>query len=159
MLQELRDFISGYPDNFGFQFSDEVFLPGLKFSFKEYYPWKNHRQMKDFFNKLWTHETPVSYQKIMEWETVLQQECAHIYYSRALLLRFSSLIMISAGMILIALQFALPSIVFAGTGILMLLFDIWFRRMARRSRQSLILLKGLLNMLIEHYYDEHNKAA
>ena len=122
MLQELRDFISGYPDNFGFQFSEEVFLPGLKFSFKEKYPWKNHRQMKAFFDKLYTLGTPVCYQKIIEWETILQQECTHIYYSRALLLRFSSLIMISAGMILIALQFALPSIVFAGAGIIMLIF-------------------------------------
>ncbi len=57
MLQELRNFISGYPDNFGFQFDEEVFLQGLKFSRREKYPWKSRKEMKDFFEKLYAHKS------------------------------------------------------------------------------------------------------
>jgi hypothetical protein len=157
MLQELRNFISGFPDNFGFQFDDEVFLQGLKLSFKEKYPWKSRKEMKDFFEKLYTHKSADSYKKIIEWKTIHHQEQTHVFYSLALILRFSSLIMISAGVVLIALQFALPSVVFVCTGIIMLISDAWFRRKASKSRQSWIVITGLLKTMIEQQEQEQVK--
>jgi len=159
MLQELRNFILGYPDNFGFQFDDEVFLQGLKFSHKEKYPWKSRKEMKGFFEKLYAHKSADSYQKIIEWKTILHQEQIHIFHSMALILRLSSLIMISAGLVLIALQFALPSVVFVSTGILMLICDAWLRRRASKSRQSWILITGLLKTLLEQHQQKHVEAA
>ena len=159
MLQGLRNFISGYPDNFGFQFDDEVFLKGLKFFFKDYYPWKSRREMRGFFEKLYTHKSVDSYQKIIEWKTILHQERTHILYSRALILRLSSLIMITAGLVLIALQFALPSVLFVSTGIIMIMCDVWFRRRASKSHQSWILITGLLKTLIEQQGRKQANAA
>ncbi len=159
MLHELKNFVSGYPHNFGFQFDDDVFLQGLKFTFKEKYPWRSRREMRGFFEKLYAHKSVDSYQKIIEWKTILHQEQTHIYHSRALILRFSSLIMISAGLVLIALQHALPSLVLAGTGILMLISDIWFRRRASKSRQSWILITGLLKTMIDQHQQKNVKAA
>ncbi|KPL11848.1 MAG: hypothetical protein AMS23_10990 [Bacteroides sp. SM1_62] len=159
MLQELKNLILGYPDNFGFRFDDEVFLQGLKFSFKEKYPWKSRKEMRGFFEKLYTHKSADSYQKIIEWKTILHQEQTHILYSRALILRLSSLIMISAGLVLIALQHALPSVVFVCTGMIMLICDVWFRRKASKSRKSWILITGLLKTLIEQQQQKHVNAA
>lgn len=159
MLQELRNFISGYPDNFGFQFDDEVFLQGLKFSFKEKYPWKSRKEMKDFFQKLYAHKSPDSYIKIIEWKTSLHQEEIHIFHSIGFILRISSLIMISAGIVLISLQQALPSMVFVSTGILMLLCDVWLRRRASKSRKSWVLITGLLKTLLEHQEIKREEAA
>ncbi len=159
MLQELKNLILGYPDNFGFRFDDEVFLKGLKFSFKEKYPWRSRKEMRGFFEKLYAHKSADSYQKIIEWKTVLHQEQTHIFYSLALILRLSSLIMISAGMVLIALQHALPSLVFVFTGIAMLICDVWFRRKASKSRHSLILITGLLKTLMEQQPPKHVSAA
>lgn len=159
MLQELRNFISGYPDNFGFQFDDEVFLQGMKFSFKEKYPWKSRKEMKDFFQKLYSHKSADSYKKLIEWKTILHQEQIHIFHSTAFILRLSSLLMISAGMVLIALQQPLPSLVFVNTGILMLICDIWFRRRASKSRKSWILITGLLKTLIEQQEQKQEEAA
>ena len=159
MLQELRNLISGYPDNFGFQFDDEVFLQGLKFSTREKYPWKSRKEMKGFFEKLYTHKSADSYIKIIEWKTILHQEQIHIFHSTAFILRISSLIMISAGLVLIALQHALPSLVFVNTGILMLICDIWLRRRASKSRQSWILITGLLRTMIEQQEQKQEEAA
>jgi hypothetical protein len=159
MLQELRNFISGYPHNFGFQFDDEVFLQGLKFSFKEKYPWKSRKEMRSFFEKLYTHKSTDSYQKILEWKTILHQEQIHIFHSTAFILRLSSLIMISAGLVLIALHQAVPSLVFVNTGIIMLISDVWFRRRASKSRQSWILITGLLKTMIEQHHKKDVKAA
>ena len=159
MLQELRNFISGYPDNFGFQFDDKVFLQGMKFSFKEKYPWKSRKEMKDFFQKLYSHKSADSYKKLIEWKTILHQEQIHIFHSTAFILRLSSLLMISAGMVLIALQQPLPSLVFVNTGILMLICDIWFRRRASKSRKSWILITGLLKTLIEQQEQKQEEAA
>ena len=159
MLQELRNFILGYPDNFGFQFDDEVFLQGLKFSHREKYPWKSRKEMKGFFEKLYAHKSADSYQKIIEWKTILHQEQIHIFHSMALILRLSSLIMITAGIVLIALQQALPSLVFVNTGILMLFCDMWFRRKASKSRKSWILITGLLKTLNEQQEKEQVEAA
>jgi hypothetical protein len=159
MLQELRNFISGYPDNFGFQFDDEVFLQGMKLSFKEKYPWKSRKEMKDFFEKLYTHKSADSYKKIIEWKTIRHQEQIHIFHSTAFILRLSSLIMISAGIVLIALQLALPSLVFVNAGILMLICDIWFRRKATKSRKSWILITGLLKTMIEQQEQKQEEAA
>ena len=159
MLQELRNFISGYPDNFGFQFDDEVFLQGMKFSFKEKYPWRSRKEMKDFFQKLYSHKSADSYKKLIEWKTILHQEQIHIFHSTAFILRLSSLLMISAGMVLIALQQPLPSLVFVNTGILMLICDIWFRRRASKSRKSWILITGLLKTLIEQQEQKQEEAA
>lgn len=159
MPQELRNFISGYPDNFGFQFDDEVFLQGLKFSFKEKYPWKSRKEMKDFFQKLYAHKSPDSYTKIIEWKTILHQEEIHIFHSIGFILRISSLIMISAGIVLIFLQQALPSMVFVSTGILMLLCDVWLRRRASKSRKSWVLITGLLKTLLEHQEIKQEEAA
>jgi len=149
MLQELRNFITGFPDNFGFQFDDEVFLQGLKFSYKEKYPWKSRKEMKDFFEKLYAHKSAESYMKIIEWKTILHQEQTHIFHSTAFILRFSSLFVISAGIVLIALQHSLPSLVFVNAGILMLFCDMWFRRRASKSRKSWILITGLIKTMIE----------
>lgn len=159
MLQELRNFISGYPDNFGFQFDDNVFLQGMKFSFKEKYPWKSRKEMKDFFQKLYSHKSADSYKKLIEWKTILHQEQIHIFHSTAFILRLSSLLMITAGMVLIALQQPLPSLVFVNTGILMLICDIWFRRRASKSRKSWILITGLLKTLIEQQEQKQEEAA
>jgi hypothetical protein len=159
MLHELKNFISGYPHNFGFQFDDDVFLQGLKLSFKEKYPWRSRREMRGFFEKLYAHKSVDSYQKIIEWKTVLHQEQAHIYYSMAVLLRFSSLIMISAGLVLIALEHALPSVAFVSTGIMMLVCDVVFRKRASKSRQSWILITGLLKTMIEQHQQKNVKAA
>jgi hypothetical protein len=159
MLQELRNFITGYPDNFGFQFDEDVFLQGLKFSTREKYPWKSRKEMKDFFEKLYTHKSADSYQKIIEWKTVLHQEQIHIFHSTAFILRLSSLIMISAGLVLIALQHALPSLIFVNAGIVMLIFDIYFRRRASKSRQSWIVITGLLKTLIEQQGKRREEAA
>ena len=159
MLQELKNFISGYPDNFGFQFDDEVFLQGMKLSFKEKYPWKSRKEMKDFFEKLYTHKSADSYIKIIEWKTIRHQEQIHIFHSTAFILRLSSLIMISAGIVLIALQLALPSLVFVNAGILMLICDIWFRRKATKSRKSWILITGLLKTMIEQQEQKQEEAA
>jgi len=149
MLQELRNFLSGYPDNFGFQFDDEVFLQGMKFSYKEKYPWKSRKEMKDFFEKLYAHKSADSYQKIIEWKTILHQEQIHILHSKAFILRFTSLIMITAGIVLISVQMPIPSLVSVNTGILMLICDIWFRKRASKSRKSWILITGLLKTMIE----------
>lgn len=157
MLQELRNLISGYPDNFGFQFNDEVFLQGLKLSTREKYPWKSRKEMKGFFEKLYTHKSADSYKKIIEWKTILHQEQTHVFHSTAFILRLSSLIMISAGLVLIALQHALPSLVFVNTGILMLICDVWFRRKAFKSRKSWILITGLLETLIEQQEQEQKQ--
>ena len=159
MLQELRNFIMGYPDNFGFQLDDEVFLQGLKFSHREKYPWRSRREMKAFFEKLYAHKSADSYQKIIEWKTILHQEQIHIFHSTAFILRLSSLLMITAGMVLIALQQPLPSLVFVNTGILMLICDIWFRRRASKSRKSWILITGLLKTLIEQQEQKQEEAA
>lgn len=159
MLQELKNFISGYPDNFGFQFDDNVFLQGMKFSFKEKYPWKSRMEMKDFFEKLYAHKSTDSYIKIIEWKTILHQEQIHIFHSTAFILRLSSFLMISAGIVLIALQQPLPSLVFVNTGILMLIGDIWFRRRASKSRKSWILITGLLKTLIEQQEQKQEEAA
>jgi hypothetical protein len=159
MLQELRNFVSGYPDNFGFQFDDEVFLQGMKLSFKEKYPWKSRKEMKDFFEKLYAHKSADSYNKIIEWKTILHQEQIHIFHSTAFVLRLSSLLMITAGIVLIALQHALPSLVFVNTGILMLFCDMWFRRRASKSRKSWILITGLLKTLTEQQEKEQEEAA
>jgi hypothetical protein len=149
MLQELRNLISGYPDNFGFQFDDEMFLQGMKFSYKEKYPWKNRKEMKDFFEKLYAHKSAESYEKIIEWKTILHQEQIHILHSTAFVLRFSSLLMITVGIVLISLQLAVPSLVFVNTGILMLFCDLWFRKRASKSRKSWVMITGLLKTMIE----------
>ena len=159
MLQELKNFVSGYPDNFGFLFDDEVFLQGMKFSFKEKYPWKSRKEMKDFFEKLYAHKSTDSYNKIIEWKTILHQEQIHIFHSTAFVLRLSSLLMITAGIVLIALQQALPSLAFVNTGILMLFCDMWFRRRASKSRKSWILITGLLKTLTEQQEKEQEEAA
>ena len=149
MLQELRKFILGFPDNFGFEFNDKVVLRGLKFSCQENYPWKNRKQRRKFFDRLYANETADSYQKILEWTTVYHYEKTHICYSKGLILRLSSLMMISSGLILIALQRALPSVVFAVVGILMLVGDVWFRRRGLKNHESLIMMTVLLNMLTD----------
>jgi hypothetical protein len=149
MLQELKKFILGFPDNFGFELNNEVFLQGLKFSCQESYPWKNGKQRRHFFDRLYAHETADSYQKILEWTTVFYHEQTHICYSKGLILRLSSLMMISSGLILIALQLALPSLVFACTGILMLVGDVWFRRRGSKNHETLIMMTILLNMLTD----------
>lgn len=149
MLQELKNLLSGYPDNFGFQFDDETFLQGMKFSYKEKYPWKNRKEMKDFFEKLYAHKSADSYEKIIEWKTILHQEQIHIFHSTAFILRFSSLLMITAGIVLISLQLAVPSLVFVNTGILMLFCDLWFRKRASKSRNSWVMITGLLKTMIE----------
>jgi hypothetical protein len=154
MLQELKKFILGFPDNFGFEFTDEVFLQGLKFSCQESYPWKNSKQRRRFFDRLYANETADSYQKILEWTTVYHHEKTHICYSKGLLLRLSSLMMISSGLILIALHLALPSLVFAGIGILMLVADVWFRRRGSKNHESLIMMTVLLNMLTDQALEE-----
>jgi hypothetical protein len=154
MLQELKKFILGFPDNFGFEFNDDVFLQGLKFSCQENYPWKNSKQRRKFFDRLYANETADSYQKILEWTTVFHHEKTHICYSAGLLLRLSSLMMISSGLILIALHLALPSIVFAGIGILMLVADAWFRRKGSKNHESLIMMTVLLNMLTDQAMEE-----
>ena len=150
MLQELRNLVSGYPDDFGFQIDEEVFLPGLKFSRRERYPWRSRKEMKDFFEKLYTHKSADSYQKIIEWKTVLHQEQIHVLHSWAFLLRFSSLLMISACLVLYALQHSLYSHLVLGSCILVLIFDVWLRRRASRSRQSWIEITGLLDTMIKH---------
>jgi hypothetical protein len=159
MLSELRNFIKGYPDNFGFHFDEGIVLWGLKFSCKEKYPWKNRREMKDFFEKLYAHKSSECFQKIIDWKTILHQERIHILYSMALILRLSSLIMITAGLVLIALQLLLPSVILACSGILMLILDLLFRRMASRSHQSWLMITGLLKILIEKRGKEHTEAA
>ena len=159
MLQELKNFISGFPNNFRFQFDDEVFLQGLKFSHREKYPWKSRKEMKGFFEKLYAHKSADSYQKIIEWKTILHQEQIHIFHSMALILRLSSLIMISAGLVLIALQFALPSVLSITTGILMLICNVWFKRRASKSHQSCILITGLLRSLIDQQGQKQANAA
>lgn len=159
MLHELRKFILGYPDNFGFEFDEEIFLQGLKFSCQEKYPWETKKQMGKYFDKLYEHESSESYQQIIELETRLHYEKVHIFYSRALVLRLSSLVMISAGLILIALQLTLPSIVFAGTGILMLLGDAIFRRKGSKSHESLVMLTMLLKFLIEQVEEKNQQDS
>ncbi len=154
MLQELKKFILGFPDNFGFEYNDEVFLQGLKFSCQESYPWKNRKQRRKFFDRLYAQETADSYQKILEWTTVFHHEKTHICYSKGLILRLSSLMMISSGLILIVLQLALPSIVFAGIGILMLVGDAWFSRRGSKNHESLIMMTVLLNMLSDQALEE-----
>ena len=149
MIQELRNLLSGYPDNFGFQFDDEIFLQGMKFSYKEKYPWKNRKDMKDFFEKLYAHKSAESYEKIIEWKTILHQEQIHILHSTAFVLRLSSLLMITAGIVLISLQLAVPSLIFVNTGILMLFCDLWFRKRAAKSRKSWVMITGLLKTMIE----------
>ena len=159
MLQELRKFITGYPDKIGFQFNDEVFLQGLKLSFKEKYPWKSRREMRGFFEKLYTHKSVNSYQKIVEWKTIMHQEQAHIYYSWSVILRSSFLIMISACLVLFALQKPLLSDVLLGTGITMLISDVWCSRMAAKSRESWIMITGLLKTMLEQQEQKQGEAA
>jgi hypothetical protein len=163
MLQELRNFFSGYPEDFGFQIDEEVFLQGLKFSRREKYPWRSRKDMKDFFEKLYTHKSADSYQKIIEWKTILHQEQIHVLHSWAFLLRFSSMLMISACLVLFALQHPLSSEVVLGTGILMLISDAWLRRKASKYRQSWIEITGLLNTMIKQQEqvqeDEQGEAA
>jgi hypothetical protein len=159
MLQKLRKFITGYPDKIGFQFNDEVFLQGLKFSLKEKYPWKSRREMRGFFEKLYTHKTVDSYQKIVEWKTVKHQEQSHIYYSWAVILRSSSLIMFSACLVLFALQQPLLSNVLLVSGIIVLISDVLLSRMAAKSRESWIMITGLLKTMLEQQDQEHEEAA
>jgi hypothetical protein len=159
MLYEVKSFITGYPDKIGFRFDDNVFLRGLKFSTREKYPWKSRKEMRGFFEKLYSHKAPESYQKIIEWKTALHQEQTHVYYSWALLLRFSSLIMIAAGGILIALSYVWPSVVFASAGIVMLLSNVCLLKMATRARQSWITITGLLNTLLKQPRQDHIEAA
>jgi len=52
MLEELINFVKSYPDNFGFDLDDDVFVSGLKFSYTEKYPWKNKKECGRFYNSL-----------------------------------------------------------------------------------------------------------
>jgi len=105
--------------------------------------------MKGFFEKLYAHKSADSYQKILEWKTILHEEQIHVLHSWAFLLRFSSMLMISAGVVLIALQHPLTSELVFGTGILVLIFDVLLRRRATRSRRSWIEITGLLSTMIK----------
>jgi len=151
--------MSFYPNKIGFQFNDEVYLQGLKLTFKEKYPWRSRREMRGFFEKLYTHKSVDSYQKIVEWKTIMHQEQAHIFYSWAVILRISFLIMISACLILFAMQQPLLSELLLGTSIIMLILDVWFWRKASKSRESWIMITGLLKTMIRQQDQKHFKAA
>jgi hypothetical protein len=148
MLQEIKSIIPGYPDKFGYNFSDEVYLHGLKFTFKEKYPWKNRGEMKGFFEKLYTHKSADSYQKIIEWKTAFHQEQAHIYHSWALMLRFLSVLMFSSCLVLYILRYPVLSDILLITGIGLLVTDMWLSRMAAKCRHSWVLIIGLLKTML-----------
>jgi hypothetical protein len=158
MGQVLRSFLPGYPDKFGFRFTDEIFLHGLKFSLKEKYPWRNRLEMKGFFEKLYTHKSVDSYRKIIEWKTALHQEQTHVYYSWALILRFLSLAMIIACLVLFILNYPLYAEIMLGTGIILLISEIRLRRLALHSSQSWVKITGLLRTLIDQA-GKHIEAA
>jgi hypothetical protein len=159
MLQTLRNFISGHPDKIGFSFDEDVFLEGLKFSFKEEYPWKNRKKMRGFFEKLYAHKSVNSYQKIIEWKTIRQQERTHILYSWALILGLLSILLISGGLALMVLGHVLPAMILSGAGIGMLATDFLLRRTASSSQRSWKLITGLLKTLIAPHGQKHIKAA
>ena len=115
--------------------------------------------MRGFFEKLYTHKSVDSYQKIVEWKTIMHQEQAHIYYSWAVILRSSSLIMISACLVLFALQQPLLSNVLLGTSILMIISDVWSSRMAAKSRESWRMITGLLKTMLEQQEQKQGEAA
>jgi hypothetical protein len=67
--------------------------------------------------------------------------------------------MICAGLILLALQLILPTIIVAVAGILMLICDRWFRKIARKSDESLRSLIELLQIKIDQPPKKKKKAA
>ena len=105
------------------------------------------------------NESAESYKKIIEWLTILHQERTHIYYSFALILRFSFLIMISVSLTLIVVKYTLFAFMFMVAGILMLFINGIFRRKVKKSRESLILIKGILNVLIKQNGKKNEKVA
>ena len=158
MLQEIIKLIPGYPQKFGYSFSNEVFLDGLKFKFTEEYPWKSRRERNGFFEKLYIHKSADSYHKIIEWKTALHQEQAHIRYSWGLLLRFLSLLMIISCLVFFFLHHPLLSDILLGNGIVLLLIGVWLSLMASKARQSWVVVMELLKTLIEQK-GKHMEAA
>lgn len=114
--------------------------------------------MKGFFEKLYTHKSVDSYRKIMEWKTALHQEQTHVYYTWALILRFLSLAMITACLVLFLLRYPLFAEIMLGTGIVLLICEVRLRRLAVISSQSWVKITGLLKSLIEQQ-GKHVEAA
>lgn len=159
MLQVFRKIVPGYPEGFGFRFNEGIFLPGMKLSGREKYPWKSSAEMKKFFEQLYMHKSADSYQKIIEWKTVLHQERTHISYSWALILRVLSMLMIAACGVLFLIGLPLISKILLGSGFVLLITDVALRRRASNSSHSWSVITDLLKTLIEQQALKQEKAA
>ena len=159
MLQVFRKLIPGFPYGFGFRFNEEVFLPGIKLSGREKYPWNSSGEMKKFFEQLYMHKSADSYQKIIEWKTVWHQERTHISYSWALILRVLSLLMIAASPVLFLVGQTLISEILLGGGVLLLITGLVLRRRASNSSHSWGVITDLLKNLIEQPVHHQEEAA
>jgi hypothetical protein len=159
MIQVFRKLIPGHPDGFGFRFNEEVFLPGMKLSGREKYPWKNSGEMKKFFEQLYMHKSADSYQKIIEWKTVLHQERTHVSYSWALILRVLSLLMIPASGVLFLFGQPLIAEILLGSGFVLLIAHVALRRRASTSSHSWSVITDLLKTLIAQQAMKQEKAA
>ena len=159
MLRVLKKFIPGHPDGFGFRFTQEVFLQGMKLSGREKYPWKSNSEMKKFFEQLYMHKSADSYQKIIEWKTVWHQERTHISYSWALVLRVLSILMMAACAVLFLAGQTLISEILLGSGILMLIAGVALRRRASNSSHSWGVITDLLKTLIKQQVQHQEEAA
>ncbi|HKK42326.1 MAG TPA: hypothetical protein VJ963_07955 [Bacteroidales bacterium] len=106
-------------------------------------PWKNRKEMKEYFKELEIENTTYSYKKFVRWEEEIQCQKIHINFSRYFLFLVGAIIFLFFSGALIKTENQPASIIFLTLSIIMFLLSLFFNLRAKKIHQSLVLGKIL----------------